>query len=169
MIIYSDIIAGDELLSDAYDIKLVDDVVYEVDSAQITIKPGADVDIGANPSAEDGDDEALEEGMITVNNVAYSFRLSETSFDKKSYITYIKGYMKRIKAKLAETDPEAVSVFEKGAAAYVKKIVANFKDYEFFTGESMDPDGMVVLLNYREDGTTPYLVYWKHGLSEVKV
>ncbi|KAF5115455.1 hypothetical protein DV454_002289 [Geotrichum candidum] len=169
MIIYSDIIAGDELLSDAYDIKLVDDVVYEVDSAQITIKPGADVDIGANPSAEDGDDDALEEGMITVNNVAYSFRLSETSFDKKSYITYIKGYMKRIKAKLAETDPEAVSVFEKGAAAYVKKIVANFKDYEFFTGESMDPDGMVVLLNYREDGTTPYLVYWKHGLSEVKV
>ncbi|CDO52539.1 hypothetical protein DV451_003057 [Geotrichum candidum] len=169
MIIYSDIIAGDELLSDAYDIKLVDDVVYEVDSAQITIKPGADVDIGANPSAEDGGDEALEEGMITVNNVAYSFRLSETSFDKKSYITYIKGYMKRIKAKLAETDPEAVSVFEKGAAAYVKKIVANFKDYEFFTGESMDPDGMVVLLNYREDGTTPYLVYWKHGLSEVKV
>lgn len=169
MIIYSDIIAGDELLSDAYDIKLIDDVVYEVDSAQITIKPGADVDIGANPSAEDGDDEALEEGMITVNNVAYSFRLSETSFDKKSYITYIKGYMKRIKAKLAETDPEAVSVFEKGAAAYVKKIVANFKDYEFFTGESMDPDGMVVLLNYREDGTTPYLVYWKHGLSEVKV
>ena len=133
MIIYSDIIAGDELLSDAYDIKLVDDVVYEVDSAQITIKPGADVDIGANPSAEDGVDEALEEGMITVNNVAYSFRLSETSFDKKSYITYIKGYMKRIKAKLAETDPEAVSVFEKGAAAYVKKIVANFKDYEFFT------------------------------------
>ena len=109
MIIYSDIIAGDELLSDAYDIKLVDDVVYEVDSAQITIKPGADVDIGANPSAEDGGDEALEEGMITVNNVAYSFRLSETSFDKKSYITYIKGYMKRIKAKLAETDPEAVS------------------------------------------------------------
>lgn len=169
MIIYSDIIAGDELLSDAYDIKLVDDVVYEVDSAQITIKPGADVDIGANPSAEDGGDEALEEGMITVNNVAYSFRLSETSFDKKSYITYIKGYMKRIKAKLAETDPEAVSVFEKGAAAYVKKIVANFKDYEFFTGESMDPDGMVVLLNYREDGTTPYLVYWKHGLSEVRV
>ena len=169
MIIYSDIIAGDELLSDAYDIKLVDDVVYEVDSAQITIKPGADVDIGANPSAEDGGDEALEEGMITVNNVAYSFRLSETSFDKKSYITYIKGYMKRIKAKLAETDPEAVSVFEKGAAAYVKKIVANFKDYEFFTGESMDPDGMVVLLNYREDGTNHYLVYWNQCLSEVKV
>ncbi|KAF5102936.1 hypothetical protein D0Z03_000313 [Geotrichum reessii] len=168
MIIYKDIISGDELLSDAYDISLVDNVVYEVNSNLINVKPGADVDIGANPSAEDGD-EALEDGMITVNNVAYSFRLSETSFDKKSFVTYIKGYMKKVKTELAEKDPEAVAVFEKGAAAYVKKIVANFKDYEFFTGESMDPDGMVVLLNYREDGTTPYLIYWKHGLSEDKV
>lgn len=27
----------------------------------------------------------------------------------------------------------------------------------------------VVLLNYREDGTTPYVVVWKHGLKEEKV
>jgi len=52
---------------------------------------------------------------------------------------------------------------------YAKKIVASFKDWEFFTGESMNPDGMIVLLNYREDGTTPYVVVWKHGLSEMKV
>ena len=42
-------------------------------------------------------------------------------------------------------------------ADFVYNPVANFKDYEFYTGESMNPDGMVVLLNYREDGTTPYL------------
>lgn len=169
MLVYTDIIANDELLSDAYDIKVVGDAVYEVDSQMITIRPGADVDIGANPSAEDGGDEALEEGAISINNVVYSFRLQETSFDKKSFVTYIKGYMKRVKAVLAEKSPEEVPIFEKGAAAYVKKIVTNFKDYEFFTGESMDPDGMVVLLNYREDGTTPYLIFWKHGLVATKV
>jgi hypothetical protein len=27
----------------------------------------------------------------------------------------------------------------------------------------------VVLLNYREDGTTPYVVVWKHGLKGMKV
>ena len=27
----------------------------------------------------------------------------------------------------------------------------------------------VVLLNYREDGVTPYITIWKHGLSEMKV
>lgn len=39
--------------------------------------------------------------------------------------------MKTIKAKLAETNPDRVSAFEKGAQAFAKKIVANFKDYEF--------------------------------------
>lgn len=27
----------------------------------------------------------------------------------------------------------------------------------------------VVLLNYREDGVTPFLTIWKHGLKEEKV
>ena len=39
--------------------------------------------------------------------------------------------MKAVKAKLQETNPDQVDAFEKGAAAYAKKIVAQFKDYEF--------------------------------------
>jgi len=27
----------------------------------------------------------------------------------------------------------------------------------------------VILLNYREDGVTPYVTIWKHGLKEEKV
>ena len=27
----------------------------------------------------------------------------------------------------------------------------------------------VVLMNYREDGVTPYIVAWKHGLEQMKV
>ena len=30
-----------------------------------------------------------------------------------------------------------------------KKVIGNFNDYEFYTGESMNPDGMIALLNYR--------------------
>lgn len=77
--------------------------------------------------------------------------------------------MKAVKGYLAQNNPDRVEAFEKGAQGFAKKIVANFKDYEFYTGESMDPDGMVVLLNYREDGTTPYLIFWKDGLKEVKI
>ena len=37
-------------------------------------------------------------------------------------------YMKAVKEKLESKDVEA---FEKGAAAYAKKIIGNFKDFEF--------------------------------------
>jgi len=57
--------------------------------------------------------------------------------------------MKAVKVELGKTNPERVESFEKGAQAYAKKIVANFKDFEFYTGETMNPDGMVALLNYR--------------------
>jgi len=168
MLLYSDIIADDEMFSDAFPIKLVDDIVYEVDCQLITVKDGADIDIGANPSAEE-QEEQLEEGAVQVNNVVHSFRLQQTSFDKKSFLTYLKGYMKAVKAKLEEVKPDRVEAFEKGAQVYAKKIVANFKDYEFYTGESMNPEGMVALLNYREDGVTPYFTFWKDGLKEVKL
>ncbi|EIM88467.1 translationally controlled tumor-associated [Stereum hirsutum FP-91666 SS1] len=168
MLLYSDVLTDDEMFSDAFPIKLVDDIVYEVDCQLTTVKAGADIDIGANPSAEE-QDEALEEGATQVNNVVYSFRLQSTSFDKKSFLTYLKGYMKAVKTKLAETNPDRVEAFEKGAQAFAKKLVANFKDYEFYTGESMNPDGMVALLNYREDGVTPYFTFWKDGLKEVKL
>ncbi len=80
-------------------------IAYEVDCRMIQVKEG-DVDIGANPSAEEGGEE-LEDGVTTVNNVVYSFRLQETSFDKKGYMVYIKGYMKKLKAYLQENNPGA--------------------------------------------------------------
>ncbi|KIO32833.1 hypothetical protein M407DRAFT_241274 [Tulasnella calospora MUT 4182] len=167
MLLYEDIIAGDELFSDAFPMKLVDNIVYEVDCAMITIKDG-EVDIGANASAEEAE-EALEDGAVQVNNVIHSFRLTSTSFDKKSYTTHIKGYMKALKAKIAETNPERAAEFEKAAPAVVKKVLANIKDYDFYTGESMNVDGMVALLNFREDGTTPYFTFWKDGVKERKL
>ncbi|KAJ3565736.1 hypothetical protein NP233_g7448 [Leucocoprinus birnbaumii] len=131
MLLYSDIISNDEMFSDAYKFKVIDDIAYEVDCTMITIKEG-DVDIGANPSAEEQDE-----------------------VPRPSRLTDEQGYMKKLKEELQKTNPDRVPVFEKGAAAFAKKIVANFKDFDFYTGESMDVDGMVALLNYREDGITP--------------
>ncbi|KAM0352410.1 hypothetical protein ACHAPU_002077 [Fusarium lateritium] len=170
MLIYKDILNGDELISDSYDLKEIDGIVYEADCAMIE-EGGVTVDIGANASAEEAAEE-MDDNVVKVNNIVSSFRLQGTSFDKKSYLAYLKGYMKAVKAKLQENGASAdtITAFEKGAQTFVKsKILANFKDYEFYTGESMDPDGMVVLLNYREDGVTPYITVWKHGVSEMKV
>ncbi|EMR09209.1 hypothetical protein PNEG_02545 [Pneumocystis murina B123] len=167
MLLYRDIISGDELISDAYNLKEVDDVVYEVDCAMVQIKQG-EVDIGANPSAE-GDEEVAEDGVEIVNNVVYSFRLVSTTYTKKDYQVYIKSYLKKLKQYLQENRPDRVEVFEKGVTTFIKKVLANFSDYDFFIGESMDVDGMVVLLNYREDGITPYMTFFKDGLKEEKL
>lgn len=48
----------------------------------------------------------------------------------------------------------------------MKDILARFKDLQFFTGESMDCDGIIALLEYREEG--PVLMAFKHGLEEEK-
>ena len=55
-----------------------------------------------------------------------------------------------------------------GAAEQIKHILANFKNYQFFIGENMNPDGMVALLDYREDGVTPYMIFFKDGLEMEK-
>ncbi|KAK4106853.1 translationally controlled tumor-associated [Parathielavia hyrcaniae] len=177
MLIYKDIISDDEIISDSYDLKEVDGVVYEADCAMITeggvtvdyaSPPGTD--IGANASAEEAD-EALEDTTVKVNNIIHSFRLQSTSYDKKSYLLHLKSYMKTVKAKLQEAgkSEEEVKDFETKAQGFAKKVIGSFKDWEFYTGESMNADAMVVLLNYREDGVTPYVVVWKHGVKEMKV
>jgi len=169
MIIYKDIISGDEIISDSYDLIEVDGVAYEADCAMI-VEGAVNVDTGANASAEEAE-EGVEDAEIKVNNIVHSFRLQSTSFDKKGYLAYLKGYMKAIKAKLQDAgkSEEEIKEFEAGAQSFAKKIIGKFKDWEFYTGESMNPDAMVVLLNYREDGTTPYVVVWKHGLKATKV
>ena len=116
--------------------------MYEADCKKITI--GVDnIDIGANASAEDAAED-LDDNAQTVLDVVHSFRLNETQFDKKSYLGHLKTYMKKVKEGLKANgaSDETVKDFETKAAAYAKKIVANFKDYEFLIGESMDPDGM---------------------------
>jgi hypothetical protein len=47
------------------------------------------LDTGANASAEEAE-ETLEDEEVKVNNIIHSFSYQKTSFDKKSYSTYIK-------------------------------------------------------------------------------
>jgi len=59
-------------------------------------------------------------------------------------LTVVLGYMKKVKETMKEkgASDDEVKQFETGASGFAKKIVGNFKDYEFLIGESMDPDGM---------------------------
>lgn len=76
----------------------------------------------------------------------------------------------RVVAKLEEKTPDQVEVFKKNINDVMKDILGRFKDLQFFTGESMDAEGMIAMLEYRDiDGvSTPILMCFKHGLDEEK-
>ena len=111
----------------------------------------------------------MDDQVKTVNNVVYTFQLNQVSHDKASYMGHIKEYMKAIKAHLEKSNPARAQVFQEKAKTHVANIVKNIANYEFFVGSSMDPNGLVALLNYREDGITPYFTLFKDGLKMEKV
>ncbi|XP_041806227.1 translationally-controlled tumor protein homolog [Chelmon rostratus] len=165
MIIYKCVISGDEMFSDTFKVKVSDnEIFFEVEGKTVTRRDDIDESLlGANPSAE-GVPEGTDESSVSGVDIVLNHKLVETSFDKKSYLPYMKDYMKAIKAHLAKTNPERVEKFMADAPAAVKTIIADIKNLQFFTGESMNPEGMVGLLNYREDGVTPYMLFFKDGL-----
>jgi len=170
MLIYKDIISGDELFSDSFPMTLVDDIVYEVQSKMIVVS-AVNVDIGANPSQEgtEEDEGVTDPNAITVNAVVDASRLQQTTFDKKSYMAYIKTYMKMILDHIKTNNPERAFTFQKQAQVFTKKILDNFDQYDFFMGVQMAPEGHIALQFYKEDGLIPYFYFWKDGIREEKV
>uniref|UniRef100_A0A3B4Z1U4 Tumor protein, translationally-controlled 1 n=1 Tax=Seriola lalandi dorsalis TaxID=1841481 RepID=A0A3B4Z1U4_SERLL len=138
-----------------------------------TVSRSDDIDdalIGANASAEEAI-ESTESSSVSGVDIILNHKLQETGFDKKQYLTYIKEYVKVIKAKLEESNPERVEAFTLSASLHKTRISLNFGRFltccrlsQFFTGESMNPEGMVGLLDYREDGITPFMLFFKDGL-----
>ncbi|KAF9152654.1 hypothetical protein DFQ26_000823 [Actinomortierella ambigua] len=161
-ILYTDIVSGDELFTDGFPVTEVEGA-YEIACEMVQVGKGVDVDIGANPSIEGDEDEQHSE-VITVNNVVATFRLQQVSYDKKSYTTYLKGYLKALEVELKGTNPSRVEGFNQEAAALFQKVLDDFESYEFYRGESMDPEAMVMLLRYRSDGT-PYFTAFKDGVK----
>ncbi|KAG5880478.1 hypothetical protein JTB14_026690 [Gonioctena quinquepunctata] len=170
MRIYKDLFTGDEMFSDTYKMKLVDEVLYEVYGKLIQRKDG-DIQLeGSNPSAEEAD-EGTDANVESGVDIVLNHRLCESyAFgDKKSYTLYLKDYMKKLVAKLEETAPDQVEVFKTNMNKVMKDILGRFKELQFFTGESMEIEGMVGLMEYRDiKESVPVMMFFKHGLEEEK-
>ncbi|KAJ5676492.1 Translationally-controlled tumor protein [Penicillium sp. IBT 18751x] len=180
MIIYEDIISGDEILSDTFNIKPAADcpILWETDCRKYLKKANEDFTLeGANPSAEDGEEEGGEGEAVMVHDIEDQFRLVWLKQEeglkpsKDGFKSHLKTYLKKVMKKLEENGAPAESIaeFKAGAPAAMKKILANYDNYDVLMGQSMDGDAMHVLIDFREDGVTPYATVWKHGFKETKV
>nr|QIA97572.1 translationally-controlled tumor-like protein [Chionochloa pallens] len=166
MLLYQDLLTGDELLSDSFPYKeLENGVLWEVDGKWV-VKGALDVDIGANPSAEGGEDEGVDDQSVKVVDIVDTFRLQEQpAFEKKQFVTFMKRYIKTITPKL---DAEQQEIFKKNIESATKFLLGKLKDLQFFVGESMHDDGSLVFAYYKDGATDPTFLYFAHGLKEVK-
>ena len=168
MRIYKCNISSDEVLCDN-DRPLAeeDGVVYAVPGKYIEIG-GEDFGLAANVDEDAGEgatgdgDDASKERIL---DIVHQNRLVETSFDKKSYMATIKAYMKKVKESI--DDEEEAKKFVAGAQVFVKKVIGDFDEFQFFLGESMSDEGIVVLCKWEGESCTFY--FWKHGLKGEKV
>ncbi|XP_078088379.1 translationally-controlled tumor protein homolog [Mustelus asterias] len=167
MKLYKCIISGDEMFSDIYKIKEgAKGITYEVEGKVICRTEGS-IDeslIGGNASQESPGEQA-ESSTVRGVDIVLNHNLREVGFVKSNYRNYIKEYMKYLKKRIEERNPERVKTFTDNAQAVISEILSTFVNYQFFLGESMNYDGMVGLLNYREDGITPYMIFFKDGLE----
>ncbi len=126
-------------------------------------------------------------------DVVLNHRLVETGFgSKKDFTVYLKDYMKKVIKYLEDNSRGGeVDEFKKNINNVMKELLGSFKDLQFFTGEknpsmlimdrvirtlyrfsgeSMDPDAMICMLQYKDVNgeERPVLMFFKHGLEEEK-
>jgi hypothetical protein len=173
MKIFKDLLTGDELFTDASKVKLVDGCLWEVECKHVVRKDGEIVLAGSNASAEEPAEEGCEEGVQSGLDLVLDQRLVETGFSKSDYKNYLKTYTKALQEKWKdlEWNETQISEAKEKLTTAVKSVLKNLDDYQFFLGESTNPDGAVGLLEYRDngDGEVAIMKFFKHGLEEEKV
>lgn len=171
MRVYTDYISGDEFMSDSYpSVVSMEEACLEVKAKYVT-KGAEHVDIGANPSAEGGDDDGADDAAgETVIDIQDKFNLQEVQgFSKAEFLSWARGYLKKVTARLNENNPDRVPGFKKGATELVKLIAGKFSEMQIFTGEKMDYDGAFCFAYQKEqEDEGPTFLFFKDGLKEMK-
>ncbi|KAF9613589.1 hypothetical protein IFM89_009259 [Coptis chinensis] len=101
MLVYQDLLIGDEL-SDSLPYKEIKNgMMWEVEGKWV-VQGAVDVDIGANPTVEgSSEDVGVDDTTVKVIDIVDTFRLQEQpSFDKKQFLGFVKKYIKLLTPKL---------------------------------------------------------------------
>ncbi|XP_047655477.1 translationally-controlled tumor protein-like [Phacochoerus africanus] len=151
MVIYQDLISHKEMFCSIYKIQeLADGPCLETEGKMVSRTEGGTDDslLGGNASAEGPEGTGTQSPVITGVDVVRNHHLQETSFTKEAEKKNIRDDMKSIKGKREEQGPERVKPevkpFMASAAERIQHILANFKNDQFFIGENMNADGMVM-------------------------
>lgn len=140
-----------------------------------------DIDIGANPSAEGGDEEGVDPSSRRVVDIIDACRLQEQpAFDKKQFMAYIKPWLSKVLEKLPD---EKKDEFKEKSQPAIKFLLGKLKDLQLcvvfqyyssnlcfcsFTGESMDLEGTMAYAYYKDGAENPTFLFPVYALEEMK-
>jgi hypothetical protein len=177
MIVYRDIITGDEMLSDAFPLRQVMDDGVPVEGlmyceSKMIAQGGDDVDIGCGNAFGSGGEEdgGVDSQVAMVNNVISGFQYTETQIGSANdFKAWIKDYMNAVRTKMREAgkDKEQIQAFMAIAPGIAKFFLKKFSEVQFYLGPSFNPDSMVFSI-YNEGATTPNFYYIMPGFRQEK-
>jgi len=176
MIVYKDLISGDEMITGAYKQNPVldkDGVVvegmFEVESS-MKVKGAESIDIGCGNSFGGGEEE-VDNSVEKVNDIIDSFMYTEVPFGSKSeFKEYLKDYVRSVRAKLKEkgTPQPEIKDFMAQAPGMVKFLLVKFSDMQTFAGESLTAEGGMAFGYYKDGAHCPSFVYITKSLVAEK-
>ncbi|MBT2453343.1 translationally-controlled tumor protein [Streptomyces sp. ISL-86] len=136
MKVYTDVVTGDEMFSDEFPVT-DEGRWYEIEGKVVTI------------------------AGVPVVDVEHAYRLKPVVLGKRSFVIYMKDYVRALRAVLEENQAGV----EADANALKEHLLADFDRWWFYAGESWRTDGGLLCKSWREDGT-PYFICLKRGVKE---
>jgi len=180
MKIFKDIVGGDEMLSDTFQMTLeYEDAIIKVPSKNRPKDDLGNVDIGCGNAfggGEPEEEQAPAGDVEMVLDVVANSELKQVNMSKKEFVAYIKDYFKKIVAYLEKNGKsDRVDSFKKGAQDFIKFIIPKYDEIELYTGANGEnEDGEIVggiCISYweNEEAKGPMFYFFKDGLKEEAV
>jgi len=169
MIVYRDIISGDELFTDTIKFEVIEGVLFKVRCRMIKVVESGDYNIGANASQEEQAEE-MEADVQQGLDLVLRMKLEEAApfGKKKDYMVYLKDYCKALN-KHEDISDEDKALLKDNLQKSLKPLLENFKNLVFYNGESRNPESMLAILNWENDDSEAYMYFIKQGCVEEKV
>merc|ERR1711918_292577 len=163
MIVYKCIVSGNEILTDSTDAEeLFGGTILRCVAKYIEVGGEEEFDIGANASAEGGDDEGVDESAKEkVLDLVYNFKLNQMEYSKKEFMTWAKGFLKKCVMYMKENDrADEVPAFKTNIQEALKDFTSSWDDFCVYVDEDFNTDGITILCRYEgDDGATPHFYY----------
>jgi len=180
MIIYKDVVFGNELFTDALRLKPVDDAsdCFTWVSQKTTEKQGDIQLAGANASQEEAAEDTEESVFSGFDFEIYNREITQIpEMSLKDFKLWFKQYAKKVVAAWKGKDkPEMAEKAQASAMEFFKKfgVKDKLKEVDFFSGPAQDDDelgmvyGNVIVVDWNDDGMSATCYCWRGGLEEEK-